>query len=671
MSPRVKSSLPRQYSDDSSPGAQNDSAAAPPIIGFGSNQAAGSPNTMHAQPLPGMPSAAQLEQRLEADFSEHLADRNRKQKWKLGAVGAGIGSVLGVAAIGVAPPLAVAALMGGAGGYTWAKREGRKEMKKNKKRGSEEAVVVDNPTLRRLKYVVKWGQWQLLEFEDRAPESRCLVVDEVVNAFSQWVQKMFLLRASGSTCSESDPAAWDVLRHLAPLYYFLQWRASMEAVVQSAELVANAFENDCADAICAGRCQVVFPTILETISALDRLSNGALAQLQRATSVVKQDEAQEISRAHRRQRLQKIVDSLRGTLERADVQRAMAERRFSAEAKAPEETETSEDGLGSDSPRTQCDELVVPPEGIEDESGDADFCEDGGDDAYFSAGSDDEAASPGEVASPRRPPATPASDAKIARISQRHSETFPRGPASQHHSWDGFSATTTFDLRSETYLTDRRKVRCGPPLFELVSIDWTWIGASGPTWVASEHPDYYPRHMKEVLHDRRMLFVQNWVLPPYQCVMTAAVDQDAPWYRDPDSPQRRLWDRFLEMGQDRKDLFKIICVVEEGPWLVRRVIPKGLPVLIGRKLETISHHKPGEYVELVLNISSNPSDATKTAFALKALKTLSLVVGMLLEARNEDELPEQLAVLTSFHHPDPAKCGFADVAATTPDFGRR
>eukprot|EP00971_Amphidinium_carterae_P330385 6463379-Amphidinium_carterae.1 len=58
-----------------------------------------------------------------------------------------------------------------------------------------------------------------------------------------------------------------------------------------------------------------------------------------------------------------------------------------------------------------------------------------------------------------------------------------------------------------------------------------------------------------VLRRVRFFFVVNFVVRPYQAVMTAALDPDATWLKA-DTPQRRVWTRFLEMSpkerQDRK-----------------------------------------------------------------------------------------------------------------------
>jgi len=571
------------------------------------------------------------------------------------------------------PGLCVAALVGGAGGYQWAKRWGKQELQRHRvavDAGPDCDPPLQNPTFRRLKYLVKWGHWQLLEYEDSPPEWRCAVLDEVIMSFSPWVQKMYLLRARGCA-SESNTEAWEVFLHLAPLYYLLQRRAAVEATMEAVKAVTAAFDTGVMEPYCAGRLSVSFPTILETISITDRLSPATHEQLCKETSASKRRGVHSENRANRRHRLQRIVDVIRQVLERTDVRQALADRRLleprheadgSGEAAAVANSAPPGAASMPDSPasshrssRVQV-QLVLPPEGAEDEHGGA-----GGSDVdpqYYSVSEEsDEAAEPSSPIR-RSPPQRSASisasaDGAGTANFKKRLEAFPRGEGD--HMWMNFDAGQ-FDVRSDSYLFDKRKNPSEPSLFELVSVDFQLVGPGGPVWRATEHEDFYPAHHRRK-KDKRFLLVQNWVFPPFQCVLTGALDPAAPWLRGGPSgtPQARLWHKFLEMDDEgRRDVFKVICSVEDGPWLVKRALPKK-PVLIGRKLGMCTFHQPDDYLEIVFDVASGRGQQVAVGIVCGALRRLQLAFSALIEAREDDELPENILFCASMLHLDPAK----------------
>lgn len=616
----------------------------------------------HRSPVAGASSPVEnMDKKFEEDFSHYIHRRNKMHRIQLGAVGAGIGGVIGVAASPVLlPGLALAALVGGAGGYQWAKRWGKHELQRHRA-GKDDAAkdaLLQNPTFRRLKYLVKWGHWQLLEYENSPPEWQCAVLDEVVRAFSPWVQKMYLLRVRGSA-GESDPEAREVFHHLAPLYYMLQRRASVEAVTQSATSVALAFEKGLLDASCAERCSVVFPTILETISVLDRLSSATHAQLHKDTSASKSRSVSSENRATRRRRLRRLVDVLRGVLERPAVQQALQDRRLfeqrlppaaeraAGSAAVPEEGESLDSPASSSGGRVK---LLVPPEGVENEPGGPDGSADEELQYYSVSGESEDEATVAPTHRRSTPPKATSGDGSRVACFQRRLEAFPKGTA--NHTWTDFDAGE-FDVRSDTYLSNRKKRPSEPAMFEIVNVDFQLVGSSGPVWRSAEHCDFYPSHCR-VGGDKRFLLVMNWVFPPFQAVLTGALDPGAPWLAN-GSPQQRLWRKFLEMDDDgRKDVFKMIMSVEEGPWLVKRALPKR-PVLIGKKLPMRTHYEPDRYLEIVFDVASGRTEQVAVGIVCNALRRLQLAFSALIEAREQDELPENILLSTSMTYLDPAR----------------
>jgi hypothetical protein len=226
---------------------------------------------------------------------------------------------------------------------------------------------------------------------------------------------------------------------------------------------------------------------------------------------------------------------------------------------------------------------------------------------------------------------------------------FPRGD--HPHSWTAFDPSN-FHVRSGTYLEDRRKCPSGPSMMELVNVDFMLVGEDGPVWRACDHPDMFPAHHR-TSGDGRFLIVLNWVFPPYQVIITGAVDPAAPWLQG-EGPQGRSWQRFVEADEKgRGDLFKMIGFVEEGPWLVKRAFPKK-PVLIGKKIRMDTHYEPGKHMEIVFDVSSGKAEQYATGIVCGYLKRLQLAFSALIEAREEQELPECLLVSATCLNLDPA-----------------
>lgn len=573
-----------------------------------------------------------LEQKFEDDFSQHIKKRNKKQRLKLGAVGAVTGGVMGLAAAPtVLPGLALAAIAGGAGGYQWAKRWGRPSTKKG-----QSATSSTHPRLRRLTYLVKWARLQLLEYEDQLVHYQAAVVDEVVREFSPWIQQLYLLKSRGGLF-EGNSEAYEIFKHLAPLFFFLQHRSSMEATIQSVAYVSKAFDDNCPDATCADRCFVVFPSILETISVLDRLGESVHAQLSRAVSF-QREESHPVHRARHRQRLQQIVVSICSVLHRAEVIEAMADRsHFDHSPRIGSEAVIQHDADSSPSEETHGARFQVLPEGAEDEPGLA--FEDANE--YFSVSGESDAEGTGRAASfhSARLEAVGEDVHALASMKQRL-DILPNG--GHDHSWATFDSSR-FDVRSLSYLSDRQKLPSGSAMLELLHVDFIRIGPNGPVMKVTEHPDFYPAHHWNN-GDDRFLLVQNWVFPPFQAIITAAVNPDAAWVTDPTCPQALLWKRFLQSSDTEKaDMCKFITSVEKGPWMVRRAAVKK-PLLVSKRLKTDVHYMANKYAEVVFEVCADKKSQALTAIVMRGLSYTQLTCAMLLEARHQEELPENILV---------------------------
>lgn len=404
--------------------------------------------------------------------------------------------------------------------------------------------------------------------------------------------------------------------------------------------------------------------------------------------------------------MQRIVEAIQKVLEHKDTRVLsdcrLCEPRTSKSVLEPAESNTAESGAGNDAPHVSmridstaptasratfspaaCGasssvsgasspasgggggggpvKILAPPEGAEDEH-DGPGCSDE-ERQYFSVSeeSEDEAAatnsirrlgarsSKGAGASAASCDSAPASSTQVANLARR-TEAFRRG--CDQHMWTSLAASQ-IEVRSPEYFMNRRKQRSGQALFELVHADFQLVGPGGPVWRATDHHDFFPAHHWSK-GDNRFLLVMNWVFPPFQAVLTGALDPEAAWLAE-GTPQRRLWDKFLAMDEtERKDVFKLICWVEEGPWLAKRALPKR-PVLIGKKLPMRSFHEPGRYLEIVFDVASGRTEQVAVGIVCGALRRLQIAFSALIEAREDAELPENVMLSASMTNADPAK----------------
>jgi hypothetical protein len=290
----------------------------------------------------------------------------------------------------------------------------------------------------------------------------------------------------------------------------------------------------------------------------------------------------------------------------------------------------------------------VPPEGVEEV-----------DEAFLSCGEEEEdsdtpsakseAGKQGDSAIEERSPTGQKSsgDVKPARFEERLA-SLPKGSGT--HAWEAFAASN-INVRSASYLRDRKKAPSAPALLDLVNIDFFKFGPSGPVLDPISHRDFYP-HYHKAQNDNRFLFIQNWIVPPFQALLIGAVDLNAPWLTG-DTPQARCWNRFLnESLEDQKKSFKVMAFVEKGPWLVARATPKK-PVLAGRQLKMVTHHEPGKYVMITMDVGGGgKADQMAVSMVMKSLSRLQLILACMIEGKQEEELPETLLLAASLPNLD-------------------
>jgi hypothetical protein len=228
------------------------------------------------------------------------------------------------------------------------------------------------------------------------------------------------------------------------------------------------------------------------------------------------------------------------------------------------------------------------------------------------------------------------------------------------HKWF-VPSPSTFRIRSSTYLSNRKKMPAGPYMFDAVSCDVVRLGPEGPIRQVATHPDFGVVDLRR-RGDTRFVLVFNWILPPYQCIMTCCVDPTASWFVSGSAcPQGRVWRRFIdESPTERNKRIKIIFSIDEGPWALKKLAGFKKPILIGSKILTRTYHVPDDYVEVVFDVSNGEKgggyEEMVTGLVLKKTASMKMSFAGLLEGTQEDELPESLLFGTSFSQVDFSKC---------------
>lgn len=126
------------------------------------------------------------------------------------------------------------------------------------------------------------------------------------------------------------------------------------------------------------------------------------------------------------------------------------------------------------------------------------------------------------------------------------------------------------------------------------------------------------------------------------------------------SPGERAVSNFLLSDSEEKDaVWKMVPVVVEGPWVVKRVVG-GKPAIIGSKLPISYVYQPpqpehnfAEYFEADLDIVSSAAARNILAVVRSYTQTLTIDLGFVVQGNTKEELPEQMMLGLRLHGLDP------------------
>jgi hypothetical protein len=252
-------------------------------------------------------------------------------------------------------------------------------------------------------------------------------------------------------------------------------------------------------------------------------------------------------------------------------------------------------------------------------------------------------------------------------------KTFPKFPdgaaiGSHLNCWSS-PAANNFQVRGPNYLEDHKKVASGDFLFPTRGVD-LFLTDNAPTNVGRNACILGGklRNVPTFIINYRLpwgVFISYHEIPerflPFLRRGNGYGDMTVPLPSTADmSPGERAVSNFLLSDSEEKDaIWKMVPVVVEGPWVVKRVVG-GKPAIIGSKLPISYVYQPpqpehnfAEYFEADLDIVSSAAARNILAVVRSYTQTLTIDLGFVVQGNTKEELPEQMMLGLRLHGLDP------------------
>mmetsp|Transcript_3770 Transcript_3770/g.9884 ORF Transcript_3770/g.9884 Transcript_3770/m.9884 type:complete len:1027 (-) Transcript_3770:1839-4919(-) len=212
----------------------------------------------------------------------------------------------------------------------------------------------------------------------------------------------------------------------------------------------------------------------------------------------------------------------------------------------------------------------------------------------------------------------------------------------------------SFLVRGPNYLADGVKINAGSSIGKLIAMDCVAVDKPIITGL-SLHPTERiqlalkrEKEMKEKglqCDTPPFIFAVNIIVPATQCfhaVFYYAVDDMSTIDGTDGTPSSRLCQKFIFGDSDvfRDETFKLIPRIVEGNFLVRKAVGS-TPAIMGTRLKQY-YVRNERFMEIVLDCGSSQVAEGVIKLSLGYAKTLVVDMGFLLEAREDEHLPERI-----------------------------
>jgi len=240
-------------------------------------------------------------------------------------------------------------------------------------------------------------------------------------------------------------------------------------------------------------------------------------------------------------------------------------------------------------------------------------------------------------------------------------ENYP--PSLSSEKWAEPDANS-FVIRGPSYLMDRKKVNAGASIGRLVAVDLVNVDQPILSGMATHPQERIQRALKkeqELLNAGKesdmppFVFVVNIVLPGppfYHAVFYYAVDDLRTIDGSDGTGPSKLCKEFLFGDSDefRDKTFKLIPQIVEGNFMVRKAVGS-TPAIVGLKLAQY-YSRSDRFVEVILDCGSSQVATGVIRLTLGYAKSLVVDMGFLLEADQEDHLPERIFGCARMKYPE-------------------
>ena len=245
---------------------------------------------------------------------------------------------------------------------------------------------------------------------------------------------------------------------------------------------------------------------------------------------------------------------------------------------------------------------------------------------------------------------------------------FPSGAdiGSHHNCWSS-PPSTNFHVRGPNYLKDKKKVPSDEYLFPCRGCDL----------FLTDNPPVNMGRNRSILEGKLRdvpTFIINYRLPwgvflsyyeiPKRFVPFLRrghghgdLNTALPSMAGMPSGDRAICNFLLSDTQEKNEVWKIVPIVVDGPWVVKRVVG-GKPAIVGTKMPISYTYQPpenglAEYLEADLDIVSSAAARNILAIVRSYTQVLTIDLGFVVQGNSQEELPEQMMLGLRLHGLDP------------------
>lgn len=204
-----------------------------------------------------------------------------------------------------------------------------------------------------------------------------------------------------------------------------------------------------------------------------------------------------------------------------------------------------------------------------------------------------------------------------------------------------------FSLRGQNYFTKKNKCPSGPWVLEPAGVDWLRSNAK-LDHVLSRNDNRVMNALKKAQSGSELESEKKNLMKTFVVAVNLQVPgrehHSAVFYfaTDDPIPTGSLLHRFIN-GDDsfRNQRLKMVNRIVKGPWIVKAAVGNYSACLLGKSLNCYYHRGPN-YFEIDVDIGSSTIASAILHLALGYVTAVTIDMGFLVEAQEEEDLPERL-----------------------------